>query len=433
MSKDLKTGRLGETAGSKRNRLIVRVLIVAALAGGAFAAYRYTGTTKVEVPVTKVRQGDFVISVKTRGEVRSVNSVVLLTPQIPDPRIVKLAESGKPVHKGDVIVEFDAAQQEQYYLDKATTVRTVDSEMVQLKASQRIVDEMDGMNKMTATYNVERAKLEASKAEILSDIEGKKNRIDVNTSEGDLNKMNVTISSHKTSQEADIERLNQKKDKTVRDTDRAKSYLTKMMIYAPIDGVVNILPNTRTGGAFGSSLPPFKEGDRSWTGAAIAEIPDLSSMRVELKLDEVDRGKLQLGQGLIIKVDAIPEVEFDADMDWISPIAAINFKGMGMTEKTFPARATMKKTDPRLRPGMSASVEIIIEKDEKQVLIPIRASFMQKGKPAVWVQKGEQFEVRPIEVGKRNDTEMVVLKGLKAGENIAMEDPAEVAKRARKL
>ena len=227
MSKDLKTGRLGETAGSKRNRLIVRVLIVAALAGGAFAAYRYTGTTKVEVPVTKVRQGDFVISVKTRGEVRSVNSVVLLTPQIPDPRIVKLAESGKPVHKGDVIVEFDAAQQEQYYLDKATTVRTVDSEMVQLKASQRIVDEMDGMNKMTATYNVERAKLEASKAEILSDIEGKKNRIDVNTSEGDLNKMNVTISSHKTSQEADIERLNQKKDKTVRDTDRAKSYLPK--------------------------------------------------------------------------------------------------------------------------------------------------------------------------------------------------------------
>ena len=49
------------------------------------------------------------------------------------------------------------------------------------------------------------------------------------------------------------------------------------------------------------------------------------------------------------------------------------------------------------------------------------------------MQKGEAFEVRPIEVGKRNDTDMVVLKGLKAGENIAMEDPAEVAKRARKL
>ena len=51
----------------------------------------------------------------------------------------------------------------------------------------------------------------------------------------------------------------------------------------------------------------------------------------------------------------------------------------------------------------------------------------------MWVQKGEGFEVRLIEVGKRNDTDMVVLKGLKAGENIAKEDPAEVAKHAKKL
>lgn len=433
MSKDLKKGRLGQTAASKKKRFLVWGIMVALLSGGAYAAYKYTGTIKVEVPVTKVRQGDFVISVKSRGEVRSVNSVILLTPQIPDPRIVKLAETGKPVRKGEVIVEFDAMAQEQYWLDRATSVRTVDSEMVQLKASQRITNEMDGMNKMTATYNVERAKLEASKAEILSDIDGKKNRIDVTTAEGDLKKMNVAISSHKTAQDADVERLVQKKDKTVRDADRAKSYLGKMKIYAPIDGIVNILPNTRTNGSFGSSLPPFKEGDRAWTGAAIAEIPDLTSMRIELKLDEVDRGRLQVGQFLDVKVDAIPEAQFEAELDWISPIAAINFKGMGLTEKTFPARATLKKVDPRLRPGMSASVDIIIEKEPRQVLIPIRASFMQKGKPSVWVQKGEGFEVRPIQVGKRNDGDMVVLKGLKAGETIAMEDPAEVARRARKM
>ena len=156
-------------------------------------------------------------------------------------------------------------------------------------------------------------------------------------------------------------------------------------------------------------------------------------MRIELKLDEVDRGRLQVGQFLDVKVDAIPEAQFEAELDWISPIAAINFKGMGLTEKTFPARATLKKVDPRLRPGMSASVDIIIEKEPRQVLIPIRASFMQKGKPSVWVQKGEGFEVRPIQVGKRNDGDMVVLKGLKAGETIAMEDPAEVARRARKM
>ena len=98
---------------------------------------------------------------------------------MPDPRIVRLAESGKPIKKGDVVVEFDAAQQEQTYLERYTSVRTADSEIVQTKASHRMADETDGMNLMTSQYNLERAKLEASKAEILSEIEGAKNRIDV--------------------------------------------------------------------------------------------------------------------------------------------------------------------------------------------------------------------------------------------------------------
>ena len=73
----------------------------------------------------------------------------------------------------------------------------------------------------------------------------------------------------------------------------AKEYMSLMKIRAPNDGIVNILPNFRAGGSFGQSPPPFKEGDRAWTGAQIAEIPDLREMRIELKLEEVDRGKLQ--------------------------------------------------------------------------------------------------------------------------------------------
>jgi HlyD family secretion protein len=434
MSKDLKPKvRLGQSAAGNRRRLFVTATLLCLLAAGGYAAYRYTGQTKVEVPVAKVRKAEFVISVKTRGEVRSSRSVIVSAPQIPDQRIVKLAESGKPIRKGETVVEFDAAQQEQTLLERTTSVRTVDKEIVQMQASHRITNEMDSMNHMTASYNVERAKLEASKAEILSEIEGKKNRIDVGTTEGDLDQVKVTIKAHKVTQEADLERLQNKKDKTVRDVDRAKQYLSKMQLTAPIDGIVNVLPNTRTSGAFGSTPPPFKEGERAWTGAAIAEIPDLSEMRVELKLDEVDRGKLQLGQQLRVRVDAIPEVEFEATLDWISPIAAVAYRGMGLTEKTFPARATLKKVDPRLRPGMSCSAEIIIESVPEAMMIPQRASFLHKGKPAVWIQVGERFEIRPIQVSKRNETDLIVTGGLNAGDVVAMEDPAEVAKRAKKL
>jgi len=434
MSKDLKPKiRIGQTAGSRRRRVISWIVVLLACGGGVFAAYRYAGTTTVEVPVTRVRLSEFIISVKTRGEIRSTRSVILSAPQVPSPRIVRLAESGKPIKKGEVVIEFDTAQQEQSYIEGTTNVRAADADIVKLKASQQMIDEMDGMNLMTSEYNLQRAKLEASKAEILSEIEGAKNKIDVGISEGELGQVKITIKSHDVTQQADLERLTQRKDKTLRDLERYKTYLSKMVVRAPNDGIVNLLPNFRSQGSWGSTPPPFKEGDNAWTGASIAEIPDLSEMRIELKLEEVDRGKIKLGQQIRMRVDAVPDKEFTADLDWISPIAALQYRGMGMSEKSFPARATLKSLDPRLRPGMSATAEIIIESVPKALLVPVRASFMRAGKPAVWVQKGQEFEVRQLEVGKRNDTDMSVLKGLKEGEIVAMENPAEAAKRAKKL
>jgi HlyD family secretion protein len=432
MSKDLKPKqKLGRPRLSLRKRIAIWSAVGVACAGGVYAAFHYTGTTEVDVAVARVRRGDFIVSVKTRGEVRSTRSVLLTAPQVPDPRIVKLAESGKPIKKGEMVIEFDGVQQEQNYIEKSTSVRTADSEIVQTKAEHQIENEMDGMNLMQSEYNVERAKLEASKAEILSEIEGAKDRIDVTVSEGELNQVHTTIQSRKISQSADVERLDQKKDKAVRDTDLAKSYLSKMVIRAPNDGIVNILPNFRAGGSFGQSPPPFKEGDRAWTGAAIAEIPDLSEMRVELKLEEVDRGKLKLGQPVRVRVDAIPEKEFNAEMDWISPIAQLVFRTFP-PEKLFPARATLKNLDPRLRPGMSATAEIIVDKQPNVLLIPTRASFLHNGKPTVYVQKGQEFLTRTIEVGRRTDEDLVVLKGLKEGELVTLESPEEAARRSKK-
>lgn len=433
MSKDLKSQRLGRPAGSRRRKIIGWVALLALCGSGAWAAYRYGGTTEVAVATARVRRAEFVRSIRTRGELGSTKSTILTAPQVPSPRIVKLAENGKRVKKGDVIVEFDMAQQEQYVLERTTTVRTIQSEAVQTKASHRMTDETDAMSLMQSEYDVTRAQLEASKAEILSDIEGAKNRINVGIAEGSLDQVKTVINAHDVTQQADLQRLQNRVDKANRDLDRAKGYLSKMVIYAPNDGIVNILANQRAQGSFGSMPPPFKEGDNAWTGAAIAEIPDLSSMRVQLKLDEVERGQVQLNQPVRVRVDAIADKEFEAVLDWISPIAQLSFSRLTAPEKSFPAYATLKNVDPRLRPGMSATAEIILERDSSALLIPLRASFLDRGKPAVYVQRGQEFELRPIEVGKRNEDDVIVMKGLSEGEVVALEDPFVAARRARKL
>ena len=278
MSKDLKTSkRLGQAAVSKKKRIYWgSAAAIALIAASVYGYTRYTASTKVEIPVAKVRRGDFIVSVKTRGEVRSVHSEFITAPQVPSPRIVRLAQSGKAIKKGDVVVEFDGAQLQQDYLEKVTNVRTADSEIAQTKAEHSITNEGDAMNLMDSGFNVQRAELEASKAEVISAIEGAKNKIDVGVAKGNLKQTNTTIDSHKTMQAADMQRLGEKKGKTVRDEKRWKGYLGEMVLRAPQDGIVNILPNWRSQGSFGSSPPPFKEGDNAWTGAEIAEIPDLS-------------------------------------------------------------------------------------------------------------------------------------------------------------
>jgi HlyD family secretion protein len=133
-----------------------------------------------------------------------------------------------------------------------------------------------------------------------------------------------------------------------------------------------------------------------------------------------------------VRVDAIPDREFDAMLDWISPIATLQFRGSRDADKQFPAYATLASVDPRLRPGMSASIDIIIDSQPNVLLIPIKASFTQGGKPSVYIQKGADFNLRQIEVGAQNDTELVVTRGLKEGELVTLEDPKEAAKRAKK-
>ncbi len=431
-SKDLRPKQRLGRSHPRRVKIITWTVGLLLGSGAVFAAYRYTATTEVEVAVARVRRADFVISVRTRGDIKSARSSILKAPQVPGLRIVHLATNGRPIKKGEVVVEFDGVQQEQNVITRTTNVRAADGDITQMKATQKMDDEADAMSKMSSEYDVERSKLDASKAAVLSAIDGEKNRIGVGVSEGNLQQVKASLNAHEVGHEADLSRLGQRKDKAVRDLNQAQGYLTMMQLRAPTDGIVNVLSNFRSQGTFGQSTPPFKEGDNAWTGAEIAEIPDLSEMYINLNLEEVDRGKIQLGQAVKVRVDAIPDKEFTAELNWISPIAALVFKGGATPEKSFPARAALQFLDERLRPGMSATAEIIIEREPNMLLIPVRSSFDKDGKPAAYVQIGKEFVVRPIQVGKKNEEDIIVTGGLKEGEMVTLESPAEAAKRARK-
>ncbi len=375
-----------------------------------------------EVPTALVERRDFVTTVASRGELKSGRSTQITAPQTPDLKIVRLADNGRPIRAGEIAVEFDAAAQEDLFIVRDTTVRQVESEIEQAEAQHAIADEQNELVVMQSTYELERADLEASKQEILAEIEALKAAIDVEIAHGVLRQANTTSEATDISQEADLSRLKERLAKAVRDRDLSKTYLGSMELRSPVDGIIHILTNNRAQGSFGTSRPPFQEGDTVWTGAVIAEIPDLSTLRAEFRVDEIDRGRTQAGQECRIRVDAVPDLRLSGKVDWLSPIATLVFSRIP-PEKSFPAHASIDEIDPRLRPGMSCTVEMVVERRPNVLVIPTKASFQIDGKPTVFVKDGAGFHRRPIQVAARNTQDIVVSEGLSEGDEIALENP----------
>lgn len=408
---------------------ILTVTGVAALTATVIILY---GPAPPELPIAQVERRDFLRTVRSRGELKSLQSAQITAPQTPDLKIVRLAQNGGPIRRGEIVVEFDESAQEDALLERQTLVRQVEKEIEQAKAQHAIADERNEMEIMEATYNVERANLEASKQEILAEIEAEKAKIDVEIAKGELKKSRTNAEATDSSQEADLLRLTEREGKAIRDRNLSRTYLRSMVLRAPRDGIVHILPNNRAQGSFGTARPPFQEGDTVWTGAVIAEIPDLSSLRVEFRVDEVDRGRVAQGQQTRIRVDAVPDAVLSGSVTWLSPIATLLFNRLP-PEKNFPAFSNIEEIDERLRPGMSATVEIVVQRMPDVLVIPSKASTQIDGRPTVFLKEGTAYRRRPIEVRATNGREIVVASGLKEGDVVALENPETTADRGRTL
>ena len=219
---------------SKKKRRWLRwgLLALAGAAATLAAMNLYTPPVR-EVPTARVERRDFLNTVRARGEVKSMRSAKVVAPSTPNLTIVRLAENGKPIKKGDVVVAFDSSTQEDQFLARRTALREADSEILQAEAKHSIADQDNAMAIMKAQYDVERAELEASKQEILSEIEGQKNRIDVTITKGVLSQEKTKADATDLSQKAELRQIEEKKDKAVRDVDTTRTYLDSMVLRAP--------------------------------------------------------------------------------------------------------------------------------------------------------------------------------------------------------
>jgi HlyD family secretion protein len=402
----------------QRKVMVVVILVLFVGSGVVLGAVRYSNRS-LEVATFDVKRGEFIDSIQFRGEVKALKSVTISAPaEAGDLQIIKIAADGTQVKQGDVVVEFDKTKTEQDLAQDRSTLKSAEAEIEQARAQAHLSEEEDVTAVMKSRFDVETAKLDAGKEEIVSKIEGAEANLKVADAEQKLHEVEEKLKSDRAVNNATIESKVQASKKADYDVQRAESALTKMTLQAPSSRMISLTSIWHPGGE-----APFEPGDRAWPGAPMAELPDVSTLRVSARADETERGRLALNQTVSAQLDAIPDRQFTGKIEQISTIATIDFSAGWPIPRNFNLQIALDQTDARLKPGMTAQLTVVVDRVPDALTIPVEASFQKSGQTVAYVWAGSKFEERAIEVGRRSRDRILVAKGLRAGDRVALKDP----------
>lgn len=405
-----------------RGRLIA---VVAALTGVAaiVAGMRYVRAAGPAVPSMVLEKSTFVNILEVRGEIRPLRSITLTAPSSggSDLQIVNVVRNGTNVATGDVVVEFDTTPQQRTLEQRQSELQQATSEVAKVEAEGRrkiqAAEALLGELQSTAA----RARLDLGRTELESKVEGEKLGLTVTDAEQRVTTQRQKLEGERRVAAADLAIARQKRDKAALDVGDAQRIIASLSMRSPATGQIALMPNFRGAGP-GQSAPEFKRGDRAWFGAPIAELPDLSTIRMSCRVDEADRARVPPDARVRVRVDAIPDREFPGAIGQIAIVAKPDFTTFPPT-RNFDVSVSLNESDPRVRSGMSATALIELDQLADVIVVPDTAVFSKDGVSIAYVIEGRSVTARTVTVARRSRDRVAITDGVRAGERIALKDP----------
>lgn len=163
-------------------------------------------------------------------------------------------------------------------------------------------------------------------------------------------------------------------------------------------------------------------------GTPILQVADLSQMRVRLNLNELDVAKVRQGMPVEITIDALPQRKFTGTVRKIAPASqqATSAQMTALSVVKFPVEVYLDRSDPALRPGMTARCRILTAHKQNVLRLPVEAIGNENGRPYVLKMVPSQAPTNGtpktekvfIKVGLRNITYAEILEGLREGDRV---------------
>jgi len=366
-------------------------------------------------PTAKVIRRDVASSVLATGAVRpQVGAEVRVGARISGRLAALHANVGDEVEEGQVIAELEKAD-----LEATVTQRRVELKIAKAQSSAlgslrpaeiERAEAVVAQREATALLaNKELAQQrELFSQELISRQVSERAQERLAVAEAQLESARKSLELARTQYVEDLEQAQanvERADTLLTNARIQRSYAT---IAAPIAGVVASV-STQEGEtvAAGLSAPTF------------VTIIDLNRLQVDAYVDEVDIGKVKVGQRAAFAVDAFPAREFEGKVVAIYPKAVIQ---NNVVNYDVVIDITTEHRD-LLMPEMTASVTIFLESRPGVLSVPAKAMVRKNGRNFVYVETGGQVLAREVKVGSKDGDWIEIAGGLEEGQTVLMTPP----------
>ena len=398
------------------------VALVVLIAGGAAVRLGVSPSLPRAVPTTHVQRGRVQVTVYTMGDLRASRSIQLAAPPMGGQlQIVHLAETGDAVKSGDVVVEFDAAEQE-FNLEQAKfDLQLAEQEIVKADAEAAVQVADDEVALLHAQYDVRRAELDLLSNELVTAIKAQQNVLTLDEAKQRLAQLEADVKTHRATTQASGDGVREKRNKALLSVQVAERNIESLHVRAPFDGVVTVRTNFQAFGGiyFGGAMPDYRVGDAAFAGQPIAEVIDSSHVEVTAKLAEQDRANVSPGQTVEVAVDALPDARLRGTVRSVSGVASRGLFDAGTRQFDIAFDVT---SNPSVRPGVSAAIAISGAAYDNVLYIPRTAVFEVSGRPTVYVRTGGSFDAHEVRVRAWTDS-VAVVENIEPSAEVALVDP----------
>lgn len=392
-------------------------LAIIMLLGIALVYFLLSGSsTNLNIPTYTIKKDVFLEAISESGEIKAKKSIAISAPRIRSSlKIIQLIPEGNYIKAGEIVAKFDPTEVLTKLKDAEAKLEISRSNKHKLLANH--ASQMAGMkfDLESAELSFELSKLNMEQMKFEAEAKRRETKLQHNKNELNFEKTKQTFKSKKIIQRSELENMNVEIRQKINELEKAQRDLDALTLKSSAEGLVVYGINWNNQGQ------KFQVGDQPWRGQVIVTLPDLSKMESHTYVNEVDISKVKVGQKVEVKLDAFQDSIFIGEVAKVARLG--KKKDNESTIKVFDVFVEIKGKSEILKPGMTTSNTIIIDKIDDKIFIPHEALFERKDEFIVYKKDGSGFDKVSVKIGKKSDDFVIIESGLNDGDIVALRNP----------